>query len=180
MTYLTLIVGLFTHAYADNSCSNQLNALRKSFHLSIVDESHISDFLAMTRELNEDNSTLKAYRAAGYVMKAKIDWNPIERIHMLMKYQKTINLAIENDPLNVEVRFMRFAIAYYLPDILGLKIHMEDDRQAMLENLYRFDVENLDPTFNHFIIWFLENCGYYSENEIDRIKRYMKSYSSLK
>lgn len=151
----------------------ELKQLRMSFHKSVVDEDKVQSFYQLTSMVESCDVVVQSYKAAGHVMKAKTTWNPVEKLRLVLKYQGVINSLIEENPHNVEVRFLRFSIAYYLPDMFGFKKSMQLDKKALMANLNQFEVEDLDPVFNQFILWFINECGFYTTNEIAKIEAHL-------
>lgn len=155
---------------------DNLGEIRSSFHQSVLDENHIGEYYQLAMQIDTENHPVKlSYKAAAYVLKAKSSSNPFQRIKLVMSYIKSIDQAVSEDPSNVEIRFLRFSIAYYLPNIFGFKKHMLEDKSTIMENIHRFDHSNLSEAFNHYIFWFVENSGYFDEDELVVLRYYFSS-----
>jgi len=46
-----------------------------------------------------------------------------------------LNDAIERKPADIELRFLRLSVAYYLPDFLGYGQYVEKDRDQIVRTL---------------------------------------------
>ncbi len=156
-----------------NPVDAELDHIRTSFHQSLLDESKIEDFYNLSQEVDTSSALGRSYKAVGYIMKAKNEWNPIEQLILLSKYQRGINQAIESEPDNVEIRFLRFSVAHYLPDVFGLKKNMKEDKEVMMSNLDGFDLSSVNDDFDSYILWFLDDCGFYTPDELELIKQHL-------
>lgn len=162
-----------------NPNAYNIDEIRAAFHQAVLDECQIDDFYQLALSIGDtDDAVALSYKAAGYVMKAKNTWNPIENLRLVSNYKKKINEAVHLDPSNAEVRFLRFSIGFYLPDILGLRKNIIADKEAIIENLCQFDLQGIDPEFNRFILWFIENSGHYNDAEVSLFRDYFSIPSS--
>ena len=169
-----IVTFLLFSSWTNHGTGIDINEVRSTFHQSVMDSKAITDYyhLAMTID-TVNNPTALAYRAAGYVMKAKNHWNPLTRIKLVMKYRETINEAVRAAPKNVEVRFLRFSIAYYLPNIFGLKQDMEIDKTRIFENISATQSLGLGTDYNKYILWFVTHSAYFTDEELSLIQYHL-------
>jgi len=70
-------------------------------------------------------------------LKAKHAWNPYYKVKYLNDAEKTLQTAVNREPDNIEIRFMRFSIEHNVPGFLGYTKHLIADREEMLKQLER-------------------------------------------
>ncbi|CAM3991803.1 hypothetical protein MUGA111182_20620 [Mucilaginibacter galii] len=70
-------------------------------------------------------------------LKAKHAWNPYYKVKYLNDAEKILQTAVNHEPDNIEIRFMRFSIEHNVPGFLGYTKHLVADREEMLKQLER-------------------------------------------
>lgn len=53
--------------------------------------------------------------------------------------------VISKDPLNPELRFLRYTIEYHVPRYLLMSGHLQDDKKVILKNLLTYPRSGVDP-----------------------------------
>lgn len=71
-----------------------------------------------------------------------------------------------NSPSNVEIRFLRFSTQYYLPSILGFSDNLQEDKEAIMNNLEFLNQNELEDELLQFIIQFMGESNLCSSEEI--------------
>jgi len=160
--FLITLILLFQNAFADDD----INGLRKCFHESVLDESKIDAFHKKVMSISMPNAVQTAYQAASFALLAKKVWNPIEKITFINRYGNLIDKAINSDPDNIEIRFLRLSIDYHTPMIIGRKNNVCSDKSLILTLLEPIVKFNVDSSFNRFILYFLAHENIYSEKEM--------------
>lgn len=88
-------------------------------------------------------------------LKAKHAWNPYYKVKYLNDAEKTLQTAVNREPDNMEIRFMRFSIEHNVPGFLGYTKHLITDREEMLKQLERKYYATADQDVVITIIKFL-------------------------
>ena len=122
-------------------------------------------------QVEDSSPTIKAYYAAGEAMMAQTLWNPLAKLSQVNRYEKLILEAIDADMENLEIRFLRFAIEFHLPRILMMSKHLEEDRDFIVANLWRCKEMNIDPEFERYITYFMNQTGMLLPEQITVIKQ---------
>ena len=160
--FLLLIVG--------SSFGQPVEEIRKRFHQAVLSPDSIENYHQYIVKVDLSTPTIVAYRAAGEAMKAQIIWNPLAKLGQVHRYEKMILEAIEMDMDNLEIRFLRFAIEYHLPRFLRKSKHLEEDRDFIVENLWRCKEMNIDPEFESYITYFMNDTGMLLPRQITVMK----------
>lgn len=161
LTFIFFILSLH-NGFAEDG----IDGLRKCFHESILDESKVEVFHKKVMSISMPSAIQTAYQAASFALLAKKVWNPIEKISFINRYGKLIDKAIQADPNNIEIRFLRLSIDYQTPMIIGRKGNVCFDKSLILKLLEPIGKFNVDSSFNRFILYFLKHEHIYSSKEL--------------
>lgn len=88
-------------------------------------------------------------------LKAKHAWNPYYKVKYLNDAEKILQTAVNHEPDNMEIRFMRFSIEHNVPGFLGYTKHLTVDREEMIKQLERKYYATADQDVVITIIKFL-------------------------
>jgi len=105
----------------------------------------------------EQNKTplLTCYLGVVQALKAKHAWNPYFKVKYLNDAEKTLQIAVNGQPDNMEIRFMRFSIEHNVPGFLGYTKHLVADREEIIKQLNRKHYTTADESVVRTIIKFL-------------------------
>jgi hypothetical protein len=119
------------HSNAKSIVFDEYKNIKVAVHRAI-ESSHVTDSLYLAlRSRSSQNSLIVAYIGTLEALKAKHSWNPYNKIKYVSLSQKTMKKAVELDPNNLEIRFMRFSIQHHTPAFLGFSKDLEEDRRAI-------------------------------------------------
>ncbi|MEQ8241003.1 MAG: hypothetical protein RIA69_17430 [Cyclobacteriaceae bacterium] len=144
---------------------NQLIKVRKSFHEAVLDAQRIDEFKILSDTLSDQIPVFLAYKAVSHALFAQKAWNPIDKLTHILKFQNLINHAVSADPTNLEIRFLRFSVEYYVPSWLYSEKHLIEDKDYFIHNAERISALNFDPFFTRYILVFLQETGLCSEED---------------
>ena len=150
--------------------AQSLQEVRKRFHQAVLDPENISIYHQFITEVTSESPTIVAYRAAGEAMMSQTMWNPIRKFSQVNLYEKLIQEAISKDADNLEIHFLRFAIEFHLPRILLMSKHLDEDRDFIMDNLWRCKELNIDPAFEQYITYFMNDTGLLLPDQVTKIK----------
>lgn len=122
-----------------NVCKAQLSpkeiAVLKNDLVRAVESSKVTDSLyEKLAKLPGKTALVTAYAGTLEALKAKHSWNPYNKIKYVKQALKTMQGAINVDPHNMEIRFMRFSIEHYTPGFLGLSKNLITDRKEIIKH----------------------------------------------
>ena len=89
--------------------------------------------------------------------------------------ESSFQRAIEIAPGDIEIRFMRLAVQFEIPEYLGLSKDMESDKQFILKNMKSLSSEKIPPALMNQIIGFMYRCEMFTEEQIEKIKLILAS-----
>lgn len=111
-----------------------ISEVRQLYMRSAEDRAAAEKLLEFSEE-NDDATLLLGYRAVGEMMMAKHVINPLSKMSHFSKGKKAFAKALEAEPNNVEIHFLRFSVQSETPDFLGYKDDLEQDKKFLFLNL---------------------------------------------
>lgn len=164
MIFLIIIIpSLITHAQS-------LEEVRIAFHQAVLNPEKSSDFYALMHHVESNESTMLAYQAVSEALLAQEYWSPFKKLTQIRKYNDQIQDVVANDPDNIEIRFLRLAIEYNLPAIIGMSVHMKEDMERIIQNLPAIADMGVDTQFAHFILYFLNETGLCTSHQLAEMR----------
>ena len=139
-------------ALANDSATEKLRV----WYVEAVDnESKIEAALSLIKDVNTEHPVVLAYKGAFEALKAKHVWSPYTKLECLNLGQSILKKAIQKDPDNVEIRFLRFSINHYLPDFLRDSSELILDKKTIYQNIEAGIKNGLSQDVVHTIAQFL-------------------------
>ncbi len=142
---LFLLIPLLSIAEPHSNLSNfsendYLEKLRLVYFSGVENEEFIDSLQSLiTNEFGKDTSQFPAialaYQAGVKALKSKHAFWPFSKMSYLNESMDLFAKAIDVAPRNLEIRFMRFSILYYVPGILGYDEEESQDAQVVYELL---------------------------------------------
>lgn len=143
-----------------------LNNVRKDFNKGVKNQ-ELCEMHLETLEKYAKNSVEKGYEAAFHMFMAKHTGNPIKKMSYFNGGKKMLEKQIKIDPNNVELRFIRLCIQYYIPTYLGYRDNIEQDKDFLVSNLYKLnDEKTKDMLFDY-----LKGAKMYTDEELAQLGR---------
>ena len=90
---------------------------------------------------DSNDMNLKAYGATMYFMQALYAKNPITKWSRFKKGKKILEGLINENPKNLEMRYLRFLFQNKMPEFLGYHAHKDEDFQFIIQQIDAFDLE---------------------------------------
>jgi hypothetical protein len=168
-----LVVLLCTVAGYSYSQKADVKLLRKQL-IQALEKRSVNDSLYKALGAEKSRSPLiSSYYGAVQALKAKYAWNPYSKIKYLRDAEKTLQAAVNADPHNMEIRFMRFSIEHNLPGFLGYDEHLDTDRREMIQQLDRKNYSAADKDVAVTIIKFLLNSKRCTAQESEVLHKHL-------
>ncbi|TSD65827.1 hypothetical protein FFF34_000040 [Inquilinus sp. KBS0705] len=101
------------------------------------------------------SSLITGYIATLEALKAKHTWNPYYKIKYLKDSERSFSAAVDTDPHNIEIRFMRFSVEHNVPGFLGYNKNLAADKAEMIKQIDRKHYTTADNQLVKTIINFL-------------------------
>lgn len=136
-----------------------LEELRIKYYKAVEDE----DYLYELENFIKKNISKKekfilyeiAYTGGVEALKSKHAFWPIKKLNHLNESMKYLSKAIELEPENLEIRFMRFSILHYVPSFIGYSKERDDDAKMIFKLLMKKDYSLLNKDIQKGIIEFM-------------------------
>lgn len=129
---LFLFILISVHSNAESVAGDEIRNIKLAVHRAIESAAVTDSLYRVLKGGNTDNPLIIGYIGTLEALKAKHSWNPYNKIRYVSLSQKTMKKAVELDPNNLEIRFMRFSIQHYTPAFLGFSKDLEEDRRAIV------------------------------------------------
>lgn len=143
-----------------------LNDVRKDFNKGVKDQ-ELCEMHLEALEKHAKNTVEKGYEAAFHMFMAKHTGNPIKKMSYFNGGKKMLEKQIKTDPNNVELRFIRLCIQYYIPTYLGYRDNIEQDKDFLVSNLYKLN----DERTKDMLFDYLKGAKMYTEAELVQLGR---------
>lgn len=171
-TLILCSVMLFT--YHPDTTPLNIKVLRQEV-LAAIEKPKLTDSLyTKLEQVSPKPPIVLGYVAMLEALKAKHAWNPYNKFSYLGKSKKTFQKAVQADPHNMEIRFMRFSVEHFLPSYLGYSKNLQQDKLVILEQLKK---PSEDKEYAKSVVKFLLESKRCTPAEIKELKSKMKSLS---
>lgn len=113
-----------------------LSEVRKLYTAAIEDEDKAEELFEKlnTNEAKSD-ALLLAYCGATRALMAKHAMNPYSKLKYLKEGSAMLNTAVDKNPKQIEVRYLRFSVEKNVPDFLDYKQHLQADKKAIVDSI---------------------------------------------
>jgi hypothetical protein len=170
ISILFFIVGITNLVQADVPGPK---VIRKQL-LVALENKKLTDSLFNILSAEPNKSALNiCYLGVVEALKAKHAWNPYYKVKYLNDAEKTLQAAVNRDPDNMEIRFMRFSIEHNVPGFLGYTKHLVADREAMIKLLDRKHYTTADHEVVVTIVKFLIDSKRCTPQENDKLHKHL-------
>ena len=118
------------------SKSEDLNKIRKSYINASLNEDSCKNFISSLKKIKiEDSPLLEAYKISAELINIKYLKNPFKKFKLFNHYSKKLNFIINKNPLQIEIRLLRYLIQLNSPDFLFYNKNIEEDYNFINKNL---------------------------------------------
>ena len=162
--------------YEKKASKSELSELRSIYYAGVENDEYIDSLkIIIDANFGKDHSNYSpivlAYHAGISALKSKHAFWPFNKMSYLNEAMDIFEKAIERDPDNLEIRFMRFSILYYVPGILGYDYEEESDAKKLFNLLLKKDYSSVDYEIQFGMIEFLIQSDFLSIGQKKRLKR---------
>ncbi len=158
MKYLLFIVFFISFA----GTAQDLNETRSEY-TEAVESSEIATKLdgELAGVSSSSKPVLLAYKGAISTLKAKFAKSINDKKEFFKEGVSLIESAIEAEPSNIEIRYVRMSVQENSPKFLGYYKNIEEDKQFILKNYANVTSNELKDTIKNFVL----KSESFSENE---------------
>ncbi|MBP0905264.1 hypothetical protein ACFSKN_11195 [Mariniflexile gromovii] len=126
-------LGLFMIVFFISVQTMDLDTVRQSYKEAAQDHSKIETFYNMVSKVTKsDIIELVAYKGAAIALKARGAATIKEKKEGFVNAVSLVEFAVEKDPSNIEIRFIRISIQENTPKLLKYKDAIEADKHFIL------------------------------------------------
>ncbi len=171
----TLLFSLIVFFTFQHSKAYDIAQIRKDYIAAVNDSDKADDLYHELAAIKNPDALILAYLGSAQAIKAKHSWNPISKVSYLKKGFNIINKAVKKDPDQLEVRFLRFSLQYYVPSFLGFSEHLEADKNKIIDLLRTHDAAalHLDKSILKNMANFMIDSKTCSQQEMIVLKKYI-------
>jgi hypothetical protein len=132
-------------------------ALRKLYYKAPTNKSDEETFLKTMEQLQiGKNPLLLCYKGVALILQANYCFNPYDKWSCFRKGKALMELAVEADPENIEIRFMRFCVQTNAPVFLNYHAELFVDKTKILKAWNTIPDNDLKDKIKSFIL--KSNC----------------------
>ena len=124
------------------------------------------NLISLVEDHVDTSAVLLAYQASATMMMANHVGSPFKKISYFREGKRMLERAVERNPSNVEVRFLRFAAQSEIPGFLGYKDDLEEDKQLILTSVAGLQ----DRQLKELVVTYLMQADYLSQDEKEQLK----------
>ncbi|MFD2556381.1 hypothetical protein [Sphingobacterium tabacisoli] len=166
MKRILLCIGIFNLVLLAQGQHLNLDEVRKDFNKGVKNQELCERHLE-TLEKHAKSPLEKGYEAAFHMFMAKHTGNPLKKMSYFNGGKKMLEKQIKMEPNNVELRFIRLCIQYYIPTYLGYRDNIEQDKDFLVGNLYKLN----DRETKGLLFSYLKGAKMYTEQELIQLGR---------
>lgn len=154
ITFLLLLVTVYQAKAID------INQLRKDYILSVEDSNKADKLCKNLEAIEHPDALTLAYLGSIQAIKGKHAWNPVNKLSYLKQGFATIDKAVAKDPNQLEVRFLRFSLQYYVPAFLGYSKNLMADKNkivALIQGTSASDLKMDKEVFKNIVNFMIDS-----------------------
>jgi hypothetical protein len=157
----------------DDIVEPNLHVIRKLLIIAMSSKKTTDSLYANLNAVKDRSALLNGYIGTLEALKAKHALNPYFKIKYLSNSEKTFKDAVNRDPHNIEIRFLRFSVEHNVPGFLGYNKNLYADREEIIKQLDKKYYASADKPVVKTIITFLINSKRCTSAENNNLKQYL-------
>ena len=164
---------LFLMSNITYSQAYNIDQLRKDYIEAISNSDKADELCHELSAIKNPDALLLAYLGSAQAIRAKHAWNPVNKLSYLKQGFKTMDKAVAKDPNQLEVRFLRFSLQFYVPTFLGYSKNIDTDKVKIIDLIRKNDVVDLkvDKKILKDMVNFMIDSKKCSPNEVTTLKK---------
>ncbi|WP_310394947.1 hypothetical protein [Hymenobacter sp.] len=144
--------------------------LRRHYELAAADKTAGEKFYKLLADYNDRDALVLGYKAAAEAIRAR-DASMFNKLTYVQNAARTFEQAVGLDPVNPEIRFLRFSVESNLPAFLGLSKHVDEDKGLLLTAALSHPKSGLDSEAFRTVRDFLVERGHVSDGDAQRLNK---------
>ena len=169
------LISLFLLSFSALSAKSvtEIREIKQAMIRSIESPEVTDSLYSALKSRNSSQPLIIAYIGTLEALKAKHSWNPYNKLKYVAQSQKTMQLAVNKSPEDIEIRFMRFSIQHYTPSFLGYSKDLNADRKMILKLFRNRSFGQADKALIKNIASFMIESKRCTAEELSLLKKYV-------
>ena len=147
-----------------------LDNLRTEYLTALSDYLNAPGVYETFLQVKDPSAKILAYQGALEAIMTKTTWNIFKKMSFLNKSEESFKKAVELAPNDIEIRFMRLAVQFEIPEYLGYSKDMESDKEFVVKNIKSFNSQNIPLSLRKQILGFMHRSNMFTQVEIEKFK----------
>jgi hypothetical protein len=135
---------------SSNMFATPIEELRKLFDSAINNEQSAELLLQQSASNGIERNTLLGYKAATQMIMAKFYFNPWKKLHTFNNGKAQLETAIQNEPNNIELIFLRYMIQKNSPSFLHYNLKLATDKKNLLLSINNLKDQDLKSRISNY------------------------------
>lgn len=170
--FLLVCLCVFTRSYAGGEVD--VNFLRQEYYKCVSDADRTHTLYHKLVALKSNKPLVIGFIGALEALKAKHAWNPYKKMEHLNAAIVTLDKAIKAEPDNIEIRFLRYTVEYFVPAFLGYSKHIAEDKRVIISGIQQRKFTAQEVFLVENIIKFFEERKECSASELVLMRNALK------
>lgn len=129
--FVSLMVAFF---FLTGFATTDLDVIRANYKNVVSDKGLCEKIIANLTKKKNVSATHLAYLGGLQTIWANHVFNPLSKLKTFKEGKKNIEKAIEKEPENVELRFIRLSVQKNAPSFLGYTSNIHEDTEFIIKN----------------------------------------------
>lgn len=127
-----------------------ITEVRNAYEKAVYSEQVANELLDKLNSTN--NNTLLGYKGTVTMMMAKHVFSPYKKLNYFKAGKEILEQAILKEPLNIELRFLRFSIQSNSPKFLDYHSNLFSDKSFLLKEVKTINDTDLKQRITKFLL----------------------------
>jgi len=136
---------------SSNMFATPIEELRKLFDSAINNEQSAELLLQQSASNGIERNTLLGYKAATQMIMAKFYFNPWKKLQAFNLGKGQLETAIQNEPNNIELIFLRYMIQKNSPSFLHYNNSIASDKKILLLSINNLKDQDLKSRISNYL-----------------------------
>lgn len=123
---------IFWCCFLISSPFSDYTSIRQTYLKAVNNEADALQLEKLTKPQSSTDAVIQAYYGSALALKAKYSYNPYNKVVYVRSGSAQLNAAVNKFPQNTEIRFLRYSVEYNTPTMVGISIHLAEDKAFIL------------------------------------------------
>jgi len=169
MNIKTALIAVLMMTIATSYSQPPVEKLRKAFFAMKTDSCGAATLFNMAKQEIYSDALVQAYAGAGEAAMAECMSGPLDKLGTFKRGKRNIEEAVEKEPADAEIRFLRFATQANIPAMLGYN-NMRDDKAIIVSRLPQLLKEDKDGFWEN-VAQFMINSDELNKEETAAVRK---------